>query len=166
MGANGYSVYEAAVIMGVSEKTIRRHIKSGKLKAFIDPGKYGDTYRIPELPPEFEGKVPAIPKKQKTKAATNAEVIAKLDTVLSRLDKLENVQPQVEAPATGKPAEIKPKKRRQVKDKGDRVAYAKVLIKDNPTITNVDVQAQVKAKFGHGIRMADLILLRKGGKAK
>jgi len=157
MGTNGYSVYEAATIMGVSEKTIRRRIKSGKIKAFIDPGKYGDTYRIPELPPEYGDKTVAIPKKKTVKAATNNEVVAKLNEVLSRLDKLENVQPPAPAPVKAKP-------KRQVKDRGERLEYAEQLIKDDPErkLSHADIQAKIKAKYGHGVRIAELIAMRVG----
>jgi hypothetical protein len=47
---NGYSLREAAQALGVSMVTIRRYIKSGKLKARLVPSKFGDTYIIDELP--------------------------------------------------------------------------------------------------------------------
>jgi excisionase family DNA binding protein len=47
---NGYSLREAAQSLGVSMVTIRRYIKSGKLKARLVPSKFGDTYIIDELP--------------------------------------------------------------------------------------------------------------------
>lgn len=37
-----YSIYEAAEVLGVHERTIRRHIKTGELKA----GKIGRQWRI------------------------------------------------------------------------------------------------------------------------
>ena len=42
----GYTVQQAAEALGVSEMTIRRHIKQGKLKAWTVEGKYGNEYRI------------------------------------------------------------------------------------------------------------------------
>lgn len=37
-----YSIYEAAEVLGVHERTIRRHIKTGELNA----GKIGRQWRI------------------------------------------------------------------------------------------------------------------------
>jgi excisionase family DNA binding protein len=46
----GYTLREAAQALGVSLVTIRRYIKSGKLKARLVPSKFGDSYIIEELP--------------------------------------------------------------------------------------------------------------------
>lgn len=43
------TVAEAAEALGVSQRTVRRHIKSGKIKADLVPGHYGMEYRIGEL---------------------------------------------------------------------------------------------------------------------
>jgi excisionase family DNA binding protein len=47
---NGYTLREAAKTLGVSMVTIRRYIKSGKLKARLVPSKFGDSYIIDDLP--------------------------------------------------------------------------------------------------------------------
>jgi predicted transcriptional regulator len=47
---SGYTLREAAQALGVSIVTIRRHIKSGKLKARLVPSKFGESYIIEELP--------------------------------------------------------------------------------------------------------------------
>jgi excisionase family DNA binding protein len=47
---NGYTLREAAQALGVSMITVRRYIKSGKLKARLVPSKFGETYIIDELP--------------------------------------------------------------------------------------------------------------------
>ena len=47
---NGYTLREAAQALGVSTVTIRRYIKSGKLKAMLVPSKFGDSYIIEDLP--------------------------------------------------------------------------------------------------------------------
>jgi len=47
---SGYTLREAAQALGVSIVTIRRYIKSGKLKARLVPTKYGESYIIEELP--------------------------------------------------------------------------------------------------------------------
>jgi excisionase family DNA binding protein len=47
---NGYTLREAAQTLGVSMVTVRRYVKSGKLKARLVPSKFGETYIIDELP--------------------------------------------------------------------------------------------------------------------
>jgi hypothetical protein len=47
---NGYTLREAAQSLGVSIVTIRRYIKSGKLKAKLIPSKFGPSYIIDDLP--------------------------------------------------------------------------------------------------------------------
>ena len=47
---SGYTLREAAQALGVSTVTIRRHIKTGKLKAKLVPTKFGDSYIIEDLP--------------------------------------------------------------------------------------------------------------------
>jgi excisionase family DNA binding protein len=47
---SGYTLREAAQALGVSIVTIRRYIKSGKLKARLAPSKFGESYVIEELP--------------------------------------------------------------------------------------------------------------------
>ncbi|MGA8848779.1 MAG: helix-turn-helix domain-containing protein [Dehalococcoidia bacterium] len=47
---NGYTLREAAQALGVSIITIRRYIKSGKLKARLVPSKFGPSYIIDDLP--------------------------------------------------------------------------------------------------------------------
>jgi len=47
---NGYTIREAAAALGVSMMTIRRYIKSGKIKAKLVPSKFGDSYIIEDLP--------------------------------------------------------------------------------------------------------------------
>ena len=45
----GYTLREAAEALGVSIVTIRRYIKSGKLKARLVPSKFGESYIIEDL---------------------------------------------------------------------------------------------------------------------
>jgi excisionase family DNA binding protein len=47
---SGYTLREAAQALGVSIVTIRRYIKSGKLKARLVPSKFGQSYIIDDLP--------------------------------------------------------------------------------------------------------------------
>ncbi len=46
----GYTIREAAEALGVSTITIRRYIKSGRLKARLVSSKFGDSYIIDDLP--------------------------------------------------------------------------------------------------------------------
>ncbi len=46
--AQGWTIEEAAKALRVSEKTVRRRIKDGTIKADQIAGKYGPEYRIPE----------------------------------------------------------------------------------------------------------------------
>ena len=39
----------AAEALGLSERTVRRHIRGGRIKADLVPGYYGMEYRISEL---------------------------------------------------------------------------------------------------------------------
>ena len=48
----GLSVRQAAAAMGISPKTVRRQIMGGKLPFKLVPGKYGNEYRVLEIPPE------------------------------------------------------------------------------------------------------------------
>jgi hypothetical protein len=46
----GYTLREAAEALGISMITVRRYIKSGKIKARLIPSKFGDAYIIDDLP--------------------------------------------------------------------------------------------------------------------
>ena len=46
----GLTISQAAEAMGVSPKTIRRRIKKGEIASRLAPGKFGEAYRITELP--------------------------------------------------------------------------------------------------------------------
>ena len=52
----GYSLKAAAEMLGVSEITIRRYIKAGKLRATLRPTKYGEAYSIEDIPPNLLSK--------------------------------------------------------------------------------------------------------------
>jgi excisionase family DNA binding protein len=53
MSGQGLTIAQAARVLGVSARTVRRHIKAGKLHAELVDGHFGEEYRIPELPPEL-----------------------------------------------------------------------------------------------------------------
>ena len=53
MSTASLTIAQAAKSLGVSPRTVRRFIKSGKLHAELMPGPFGEEYRILELPPEL-----------------------------------------------------------------------------------------------------------------
>jgi excisionase family DNA binding protein len=65
-----YSISEAASLLKLSAKTIRRYIKAGKLPSVKVPTKFGDEYRITEIPEAL-----------KQEAAAQAEAQAGVDIV-------------------------------------------------------------------------------------
>jgi len=48
--SEGITIAQAAKAMHLSPKTVRRQLKQGKIPYKLVPGKYGDEYRILELP--------------------------------------------------------------------------------------------------------------------
>jgi MerR family copper efflux transcriptional regulator len=65
-----YSIVEAAEMLNLSAKTIRRYIKSGKLPSTKVPTKFGEEYRITEIPESL-----------KQEAEAMAEAQAKVDVI-------------------------------------------------------------------------------------
>ena len=53
MSGQGLTIARAAEVLGVSARTVRRHIKAGKLHAELVDGPFGEEYCIPELPSEL-----------------------------------------------------------------------------------------------------------------
>ena len=54
MSRQGLTISEAARSLGVSSRTVRRFIKSGKIEAELVPGPFGQEYRILTLPRELQ----------------------------------------------------------------------------------------------------------------
>ena len=52
------TIAQAAKSLGVSTRTVRRFIKSGKVGAELVPGPFGQEYRILKLPAELHKKKP------------------------------------------------------------------------------------------------------------
>jgi len=71
MSGQGFTVAEAAKALGVSERTIRRQIKGGKIKAELVSGRYGEEYRI-----DLEG---ARPREEPAKRMLSNAVDTALD---------------------------------------------------------------------------------------
>ena len=65
-----YSISEAAELLNLSAKTIRRYIKAGKLPSTKVPTKFGDEYRITEIPEVL-----------KQEASAQAEALGKTEII-------------------------------------------------------------------------------------
>ena len=52
------TIAQAAKSLGVSTRTVRRFIKSGKVEAELVPGPFGQEYKILKLPAELHKKKP------------------------------------------------------------------------------------------------------------
>jgi excisionase family DNA binding protein len=68
--AVSYSISEAAEALKLSAKTIRRYIKAGKLPSTKVPTKFGEEYRITEIPEALKQEAAAI-----SQAQTKTDVI-------------------------------------------------------------------------------------------
>ncbi len=53
MSRQNLTIAQAARSLGVSSRTVRRFIKSGKVNAELVPGPFGEEYRILELPADL-----------------------------------------------------------------------------------------------------------------
>ena len=53
MSRQGLTITQAAKSLGVSSRTVRRLIKSGKIQAQLAPGPFGEEYRIYQLSPDL-----------------------------------------------------------------------------------------------------------------
>ena len=54
MEETSYTITEAAELLKLSAKTIRRYIKAGKLPSIKVPTKFGDEYRITGIPEDLK----------------------------------------------------------------------------------------------------------------
>ena len=58
MSKQGFTIAEAARSLGISSRTVRRFIKSGKIAAELVPGPFGVEYHIWELPANLQKRKP------------------------------------------------------------------------------------------------------------
>ena len=82
----GYSISEAAQELGVSTRTIRRHIKAGKITAVKIQGQFGEEYRIFELPKDVEEQSQDN-EKEKTKLIPADDAVSSLKIILDLQEK-------------------------------------------------------------------------------
>lgn len=53
MSNQDMTIAQVAETLGVSTRTVRRYIKSGRIEAELVTGPFGEEYRIAELPPDM-----------------------------------------------------------------------------------------------------------------
>jgi MerR family transcriptional regulator, copper efflux regulator len=75
-----YTISEAAELLKLSPKTIRRYIKANKLPSVKVPSKFGDEYRITEIPEALKQEAAAL-----AKAESNVDIVPAEDQ-RSKLD--------------------------------------------------------------------------------
>lgn len=75
MSRQGLTIAQAAKELGVSTRTVRRFIKSGKVDAELVPGPFGQEYRILELPVDLQKKKPLDNTAGQTPVQTPVQII-------------------------------------------------------------------------------------------
>ena len=75
MSTQSLSIAEAAKTLGVSSRTVRRYVKSGRIHAELVLGPFGQEYRILELPVELRKPKPVDNTPDQTSGQTPVQVI-------------------------------------------------------------------------------------------
>ena len=75
MSGQGLTIAQAAKSLGVSSRTVRRFIKSGKIDAELVTGTFGQEYRIFELPTELHKPGPVDNTPTQTSIQTPVQVM-------------------------------------------------------------------------------------------
>ncbi len=75
MSKQGLTIAEAARSLGVSSRTVRRYVKSGKIHAELVLGPFGEEYRILELPVEIRKSKPVDKTPDQSSVQTPVQVI-------------------------------------------------------------------------------------------
>ena len=75
MSRQGLTIAQAAKSLGVSPRTVRRFIKSGKIVAELVPGLFGEEYRILELPSDLGKQKPVDNNSSQTPSQTPSQVM-------------------------------------------------------------------------------------------
>ena len=89
----GYTIAQAAKTLGVSPKTIRRHIKDGKIPHVLVQGKFGEEYRILDLPSiKVENLESPGEEKAKPEGEASAEGTSQAESVDWALDIINDLQ--------------------------------------------------------------------------
>ena len=75
MARQDLSISQAAKSLGISSRTVRRYIKSGKIPAELVSGPFGQEYRILELPPDLHKRKPVDNTPYQTSIQTPIQVM-------------------------------------------------------------------------------------------
>ena len=110
MAEQSFTIAQAAKILKVSTRTVRRFIKAGKVKATLQPGPFGEEYHITELPQAAQqtpvNTPPAPPPEQQIQAMEiirglqekNLALAAQLGAASERIRQLESELKMIAAP--------------------------------------------------------------------
>lgn len=79
------TIKEAAQVLGVSEKTIRRMIKNGRLKASLEKSVYGQQYYIPKS--EIDNAIQIVEAVRVKKEYSVEELAVAISSYLSERDR-------------------------------------------------------------------------------
>lgn len=124
---DGYTIREAAEILGLSTRQVERYIQSGRLLSIKTPGKYGYENRIPAIPSDF---IPSLaPDKTSDKPPTShaAPAIEATDNPSNRV-----VDMPIDTP-----------RHQLVQDLVDRIAYLSAQV-GQLTERNMALEGKVK----------------------
>jgi len=75
MSRQGLTIAQAARSLGVSTRTVRRYIKSGKIKAELVSGPFGEEYRILDLPYDLSKSKPVDDTPSQTPSQSPIQVL-------------------------------------------------------------------------------------------
>jgi len=75
MSTQGLTIAQAAKSLGVSSRTVRRFIKSGRIHAELVSGPFGQEYHILELPPDLMRRKPVDNTPSQTPGQTPSQVM-------------------------------------------------------------------------------------------
>jgi excisionase family DNA binding protein len=107
MSRQDLTISQAAKSLGVSTRTVRRFIKSGRIQAELVPGPFGQEYRIPELPSDLHKAKPTDNTPGQTLSQTPGQVIDQERnlTLAAQLgaatERIRNLESQVKLLAAG-----------------------------------------------------------------
>ena len=85
MSRQDLTIAQAARALGVSSRTVRRFIKSGKIHAELVPGPFGEEYRILELPPELHKTKPVDNTHSQTHSQTPVQTPVQIIDIIREL---------------------------------------------------------------------------------
>ena len=82
-GTGNWTIKQAAELLGVNARTVRRYIKTGKVKARQEFGRYGLEWRITELPT-----IAQPPASSEISTALLADLLSERDRRIEELNRM------------------------------------------------------------------------------